>query len=181
MLYVLLSDNLYQMASQLECVTWNQMNSLASSMKRWDFVAFYFQHHMVQFLIFTGALFMCSLSLLMHVLNAELSIWRFSGLGYYKVIQTFKKEEKRRKQKEGAICAKECETKLSLLKKFKKSLRWSLCRIPSPKFTSWVRKYIFRALDILLEAGMFKGCLEEKRRKAFVQVGNHSGNMAFMS
>ncbi|KAM7423977.1 hypothetical protein PAMA_000370 [Pampus argenteus] len=27
------SDNLYQMASQLECVTWNQMNSLASSMK----------------------------------------------------------------------------------------------------------------------------------------------------
>lgn len=74
MLYVLLSDNLYQMASQLECVTWNQMNSLASSMKRWDFVAFYFQHHMVQFLVFTGALFMCSLSLLMHVLNAELSI-----------------------------------------------------------------------------------------------------------
>lgn len=33
-LYVSLSDNLYQMASQLECVTWNQMNSLASSMKR---------------------------------------------------------------------------------------------------------------------------------------------------
>ncbi|XP_077376144.1 WT1 transcription factor b isoform X3 [Festucalex cinctus] len=27
------SDNLYQMASQLECVTWNQMNTLASSMK----------------------------------------------------------------------------------------------------------------------------------------------------
>ncbi|XP_049457133.1 WT1 transcription factor b isoform X8 [Epinephelus fuscoguttatus] len=27
------SDNLYQMASQLDCVTWNQMNSLASSMK----------------------------------------------------------------------------------------------------------------------------------------------------
>ncbi|XP_071344308.1 WT1 transcription factor b isoform X6 [Trachinotus anak] len=27
------SDNVYQMASQLECVTWNQMNSLASSMK----------------------------------------------------------------------------------------------------------------------------------------------------
>ncbi|XP_061566842.1 WT1 transcription factor b [Cololabis saira] len=27
------SDNLYQMASQLECVTWNQMNSLASSIK----------------------------------------------------------------------------------------------------------------------------------------------------
>ncbi|XP_058486376.1 WT1 transcription factor b isoform X1 [Solea solea] len=27
------SDNMYQMASQLECVTWNQMNSLASSMK----------------------------------------------------------------------------------------------------------------------------------------------------
>ncbi|XP_028292188.1 WT1 transcription factor b isoform X2 [Gouania willdenowi] len=27
------SDNLYQMASQLECVTWNQMNNLASSMK----------------------------------------------------------------------------------------------------------------------------------------------------
>ncbi|KAM7406238.1 hypothetical protein PAMP_000626 [Pampus punctatissimus] len=27
------SDNLYQMTSQLECVTWNQMNSLASSMK----------------------------------------------------------------------------------------------------------------------------------------------------
>uniref|UniRef100_A0A8C6LAF3 WT1 transcription factor b n=1 Tax=Nothobranchius furzeri TaxID=105023 RepID=A0A8C6LAF3_NOTFU len=27
------SDNLYQMASQLECVTWNQMNSLTSSMK----------------------------------------------------------------------------------------------------------------------------------------------------
>ncbi|XP_049575060.1 WT1 transcription factor b isoform X1 [Syngnathus scovelli] len=26
-------DNLYQMASQLECVTWNQMNTLASSMK----------------------------------------------------------------------------------------------------------------------------------------------------
>lgn len=33
-----------------------------------------FQHHMVQFLVFTGALFMCSLSLLMHVLNTELSI-----------------------------------------------------------------------------------------------------------
>ncbi|KAM6942678.1 WT1 transcription factor b isoform 2-T2 [Xenentodon cancila] len=27
------SDNLYQMASQLECVTWNQMNTLASSIK----------------------------------------------------------------------------------------------------------------------------------------------------
>ncbi|XP_078113937.1 WT1 transcription factor b isoform X7 [Sander vitreus] len=27
------SDNLYQMASQLDCVTWNQMNNLASSMK----------------------------------------------------------------------------------------------------------------------------------------------------
>ncbi|XP_060924161.1 WT1 transcription factor b isoform X1 [Limanda limanda] len=27
------SDNVYQMASQLECVKWNQMNSLASSMK----------------------------------------------------------------------------------------------------------------------------------------------------
>ncbi|XP_021167758.2 WT1 transcription factor b isoform X4 [Fundulus heteroclitus] len=27
------SDNLYQMASQLECVTWNQMNTLASTMK----------------------------------------------------------------------------------------------------------------------------------------------------
>uniref|UniRef100_A0A3Q3N0S8 WT1 transcription factor b n=1 Tax=Mastacembelus armatus TaxID=205130 RepID=A0A3Q3N0S8_9TELE len=27
------SENLYQMASQLECVTWNQMNTLASSMK----------------------------------------------------------------------------------------------------------------------------------------------------
>ncbi|XP_034017431.1 WT1 transcription factor b [Thalassophryne amazonica] len=27
------SDNLYQMASQLDCVTWNQMNSLTSSMK----------------------------------------------------------------------------------------------------------------------------------------------------
>ncbi|XP_003977907.2 WT1 transcription factor b isoform X1 [Takifugu rubripes] len=27
------SDNLYQMASQLDCVTWNQMNTLASSMK----------------------------------------------------------------------------------------------------------------------------------------------------
>lgn len=72
---------------------------------------------MVQFLVFTGALFMCSLSLLMHVLNTELSIWRFSGLGYYKVIQTLKKKKKEGKQKEGAICAKECETKLSLLKK----------------------------------------------------------------
>ncbi|KAK5915201.1 hypothetical protein CesoFtcFv8_000814 [Champsocephalus esox] len=27
------SDNLYQMASQLDCVTWNQMNNLATSMK----------------------------------------------------------------------------------------------------------------------------------------------------
>ncbi|XP_007549884.1 PREDICTED: Wilms tumor protein isoform X1 [Poecilia mexicana] len=27
------SDNLYQMASQLECVTWNQMNTLTSTMK----------------------------------------------------------------------------------------------------------------------------------------------------
>lgn len=106
MLYVLLSDNLYQMASQLECVTWNQMNSLASSIKRWDFVAFYyFQHHMVQFLVFTGALFMCSLSLLMHVLNTELSICKFSGLGYYKVIPTLKKEEKRRKtERRGHLC-----------------------------------------------------------------------------
>lgn len=38
MLCVSFSDNLYQMASQLDCVTWNQMNSLASSMKRWAFV-----------------------------------------------------------------------------------------------------------------------------------------------
>ncbi|XP_045887389.1 Wilms tumor protein homolog [Micropterus dolomieu] len=30
------SENLYQMASQLDCVTWNQMNSLASSMKSED-------------------------------------------------------------------------------------------------------------------------------------------------
>lgn len=37
---VLLSDNLYQMASQLDCVTWNQMNTLASSMKRWVFSLF---------------------------------------------------------------------------------------------------------------------------------------------
>lgn len=64
-----------------------------------------FQHHMVQFLVFTGALFMCSLSLLMHVLNTELSIWKFSGLGYYKVIQTLKKEEKRRKTEgRGHLC-----------------------------------------------------------------------------
>lgn len=51
---VVLSDNRYQMASQLEYVTWNQMNTLTSTMKRWDsfyfFISYciFFQLHLCQ-------------------------------------------------------------------------------------------------------------------------------------